>query len=272
MHHKVLPFNGRQGKFGFVKILSYNVNGIRSALSKGLTDYLVKAAPDVICLQEIKAHADQIDEGIFKAMGYHCFWYPAEKKGYSGVAILSKSKPDNLVEGCGISAYDREGRFLRADFGDISVASVYAPSGSSGEDRQDFKMRWLTDFQEFISQLKQKREHLILCGDFNICNKPIDIHNPKSNQKTSGFLPEERAWFDEFLDLGFTDSFRMLNQAPGHYSWWSFRARSRDKNLGWRIDYVLTTNSLKERIKTAGLDPWAVHSDHCPAWMELFPT
>lgn len=238
-------------------------------MSKGLKDYLINSSPDVLCLQEIKAQAEQIDESIFHSLGYSCHWYPAEKKGYSGVAILSRIKPDQIVHGCGIEEYDREGRFLRADFGEISVASIYAPSGTSGEDRQAFKMRWLFDFQEFVSRLKQERKKLILCGDFNICNKAIDIHNPKNNQNTSGFLPEERAWFDDFLESGFVDSFRVHHHTPGNYSWWSYRAQSRSKNLGWRIDYVLTSENLKNGIRTAGLDPFAVHSDHCPAWVEI---
>jgi len=249
-----------------MKILSYNVNGIRSAMGKGLAEYLMQANADVICLQEIKAQSHQIDQDVFRSLGYHCYWFPAEKKGYSGVAILARKEPDQIREGCGIEEYDSEGRFLRADFGEISIASVYAPSGSSGEHRQDFKMKWLDDFRGFIDQLKEERSQLILCGDFNICNKSIDIHNPKSNQKTSGFLPEERAWFDDFLESGFVDSFRIINQNPGNYSWWSFRARSREKNLGWRIDYVLASERLREKIIHAGLDADAVHSDHCPAW------
>ncbi len=238
-------------------------------MSKGLTSYLKNACADVICLQEIKAHQEQIDEGHFHQLGYHCFWFPAEKKGYSGVAILSKEKPDRISEGCGISEYDKEGRFLKADFGDLSIASVYAPSGSSGEERQAFKMKWLADFHDFIDDLKKESSNLILCGDFNICNKAIDIHNPKSNLNSSGFLPEERAWFDRFLENGFVDSFRHFNQNSGHYTWWSFRANARAKNLGWRIDYLLTADKLRNRLSAAGIDPDAVHSDHCPAWLEL---
>jgi len=183
-----------------------------------------------------------------------------------GITGIPQKKKDTAAW---ISEYDREGRFILADFGDLSIASVYAPSGSSGDERQEFKMKWLKDFDGFVSDLRKDRSHLILCGDFNICNKAIDIHNPKSNQNTSGFLPEEREWFDAFLERGFVDSFRTINQEPGHYSWWSFRARAREKNLGWRIDYVLTSDTLKSRISGAGIDPWAVHSDHCPVWMEI---
>ncbi|MBL7884278.1 MAG: exodeoxyribonuclease III [Bacteroidia bacterium] len=251
------------------KIISYNVNGIRSAMSKGLLDWLKASNPDIVCFQEIKAEPSQIDVSVFEKMGYEHFWYPAQKKGYSGVAVLTKIKPSHVEYGCGIEKYDAEGRILRLDFGDISVMSVYHPSGSSGEDRQAFKMVWLTDFQNYINSLKKTRSKLIISGDYNICHKPIDIHNPKSNANSSGFLPEEREWIDNFMKSGFIDSFRYFNEEPHQYSWWSFRANSRAKNLGWRIDYNLVSANMETQLKRAAILPEAKHSDHCPVLLEI---
>lgn len=251
------------------KIITYNVNGIRSAMSKGLLDWIKAADPDIVCFQEIKAEPGQIDVTVFEKMGFHHFWHPAQKKGYSGVAILSKIKPDNVHAGCGIEKYDFEGRVLRADYGDVSVLSVYHPSGSSGEIRQAFKMEWLNDFHNYINSLKKERQKLIICGDYNICHEPIDIHNPKSNANSSGFLPEERAWIDQFMKSGFVDSFRHFNKEPHNYTWWSFRAGARGKNLGWRIDYNLVSENLAEKMKHALILPEAKHSDHCPVVLEI---
>jgi len=252
-----------------MKIITYNVNGIRAAMNKDLVDWLKAANPDVLCLQETKATSDQVDVKAFEALGYHLYWYSAQKKGYSGVAIFSKIKPKHVEYGCGIEKYDFEGRIIRLDFDTCSVMSVYHPSGSSGDDRQAFKMQWLTDFQNYIDDLKKKLPNLILCGDYNICHKPIDIHNPKSNANTSGFLPEEREWMEQFIQSGFIDSFRHFNQEPHQYSWWSYRAGSRGKNLGWRIDYNLVANHLGKQLKRAVILPDAVHSDHCPVLLEI---
>ncbi len=251
------------------RIVTYNVNGIRAALSKNWMDWLKAANPDVICLQETKANPEQLDLTLFEEAGYKHYWHSAQKKGYSGVAILTKEQPDNIVYGCGIQKYDDEGRVLRVDYGDNSILSVYMPSGSSGDDRQAFKMAWLSDFQKYINSLKKERSNLIICGDYNICNKAIDIHNPKSNANTSGFLPEERAWFDSFLESGFVDSFRHFNSEPHNYTWWSYRAGSRGKNLGWRIDYNLVTENLRSKLLRATILPEAKHSDHCPALIEI---
>jgi len=251
------------------RIITYNVNGIRAALTKNWMDWLKESGADMICLQEIKAHPEQLEVKIFEEAGFHHYWYPAQKKGYSGVAILTKQKPDHLQYGMGIDKYDQEGRFLRADFGDVSVVSVYMPSGSSGDERQAFKMLWLNDFTNYVNQLKKERPKLIICGDYNICNKPIDIHNPKSNANTSGFLPEERAWFDSFLAMGYIDSFRVFNQQAHEYTWWSYRANARAKNLGWRIDYNIVTNNLKDNLKGAHIMPNAMHSDHCPCVLDV---
>lgn len=252
-----------------MKIISYNLNGIRSALSKGLADWIKSADPDVVCFQELKADPTQFDTSVFEQMGYKHFWHPAEKKGYSGVAILSKQEPDKVHFGCGIEIYDREGRIIRADFGDTSVISVYHPSGSSGDERQAFKMKWLNDFHNYIDDLIKQRPNLIISGDYNICHKPIDIHNPAGNKDSSGFLPEEREWIGNFMDNGFVDSFRHFNNEPHQYTWWSFRANARAKNLGWRIDYHLVSKTLESKLKRAAIFPLAKHSDHCPLLVEV---
>ena len=252
------------------KIISYNLNGIRSAMSKGLMDWIKASNPDILCFQELKAEPGQLDLNIFENAGYHHYWFPAQKKGYSGVAIFTKIKPDHVEYGCGMPQYDFEGRVIRADYGDISVLSVYHPSGSSGEDRQAFKMQWLVDFEIYIKNLKTERTKLIICGDYNICHQPIDIHNPKSNANSSGFLPEEREWIDGFMkQQGFIDSFRHFNKEPHNYSWWSYRAGARGKNLGWRIDYNLVSNNLESKMIRAAILPEVKHSDHCPVLLEL---
>ena len=251
------------------RIITYNVNGIRAAMGKGLIDWMKSTKPDILCLQEIKATPEQVGVFELEEMGYHHYWYPAQKKGYSGVAIFTKIKPDNVVYGCGIKEYDDEGRFIRADFVDVSVVSVYHPSGSSGDERQAFKMKWLSDFQKYINTLRKTRPKLILSGDYNICHKAIDIHNPISNAKTSGFLPEEREWLDGFVNDGFVDGFRHFNSEPHQYSWWSYRANARVKNLGWRIDYNMVTENLKNSLKRSVILPEAMHSDHCPALLEI---
>lgn len=252
-----------------MRIITYNVNGIRAAMNKGLTGWLRAAQPDVLCLQEIKALPEQVNVAEFEELGYHHYWHPAQKKGYSGVAIFTKIKPDHVEYGCGIAAYDAEGRVIRADYGDLSVMSVYHPSGSSGDDRQGFKMKWLGDFQNYVDTLKQTRQKLVLCGDYNICHRAIDIHNPVSNAKTSGFLPEEREWMEGFVQSGFIDSFRHFNQEPHQYSWWSYRAGSRGKNLGWRIDYNMASKNMEPQLRRSVILSDAMHSDHCPVLLEI---
>ena len=251
------------------QILSYNVNGIRAAMKKGLAEWLQKQQPDMLCLQEIKATESQIDKAVFEYLGYHHYWFPAEKKGYSGVALLSKQKPDFVEKGMGQNDYDSEGRVLRADFGDVTLISVYIPSGTTGGVRQEFKMQFLADFQDYISRLKQDRPNLIISGDYNICHKEKDINRPEKHHKTSGFLPEERSWVDQFLATGFIDSFREFNQEGEQYSWWSYRANARAKNLGWRIDYHMITEPLQAQLKYGEILQEVVHSDHCPVRVDV---
>lgn len=249
-----------------MKIITYNVNGLRSALSKGFTDWLATEQPDVVCLQETKAQPDQIPTLEFEALGYKSYFFSAQKKGYSGVGILTRIVPDHVEYGMGISKYDNEGRFIRADYGDISIASVYHPSGTTGDERQAFKMEWLEDFRQYVNTLRQKREKLIICGDYNICHRPIDIHDPIRNANSSGFLPEEREWMSRFLYDGYIDTFRFFHQEePHHYTWWSFRANARANNKGWRIDYCMTTQAVAPLLKDAYILPQVKHSDHCPA-------
>jgi exodeoxyribonuclease-3 len=251
------------------RIVSYNVNGIRAAIKKGFIDWLNACDPDILCIQETKAMQEQVDESILNALPYKHYWYSAEKKGYSGVSIWTKEEPKHIEYGCGIEIYDREGRVLRCDFEEYSVMSVYMPSGSSGDERQEFKMQWLEDFQNYIDELKKEIPNLIICGDYNICHTEIDIHNPKTNKNTSGFKPEEREWIGSFIDSGFIDSFRQFNQEPHNYSWWSYRANARAKNLGWRIDYNMVSKPLESKISAARILPEAKQSDHCPILVEL---
>jgi len=251
------------------KIITYNVNGIRAAITKGWIEWTKSVNADIILLQEIKAEPGQLDLSIFENEGYKSYWHPAIKKGYSGVALLSKVEPDFVEFGTGNKDIDHEGRIICADFGDTSVMSVYVPSGSSGEDRQDYKMEWLEWFEDYIKKLRKKKSRLIIGGDINICHKPIDIHNPISNAKSSGFLPEEREWMECFLKTGFIDTFRHFNKEPHQYTWWSFRANARAKNLGWRIDYLLTTDNMEKALKRCVILPEAKHSDHCPVMLEV---
>ena len=251
-----------------MKILSYNVNGIRAALNKGFADWLNAAEPDVICLQETKALEEQIDTALFEQLGYKHFWHSAQKKGYSGVAILTKTNPINVQEGTGIEHMDIEGRVIRVDYKNISVISLYLPSGTN-LNRLEYKFKFMDDFQDYINSLKKNYPRLVICGDYNICHRAIDIHDPVRNKNVSGFLPEERQWIDTFINCGFVDSFRYLNPEPHQYSWWSYRANARINNKGWRIDYNLVSDNLKNNIKRAYLLPEVKHSDHCPVGVEL---
>jgi len=252
-----------------MRIITYNVNGVRSAIKKGFADWLKTHPADVVCMQEIKALKEDVDTTAIEALGYETYWFPAQKKGYSGVAIFTKIKPDNIFYGNGIEQSDFEGRVIRADFGDITLINAYFPSGTTGGVRQEYKYQWLNEFFDYLGELKKTRPKIIVCGDYNICHRAIDIHNPVSNKNSSGFLPEERAWMDKFFEHGFVDTFRHFNPDPHHYTWWSLRADSRNNNKGWRIDYINVTEPLKESLKAASIYPDIKHSDHCPVYLEL---
>lgn len=251
-----------------LNIVSYNVNGIRAALRKNFLGWLETFNPDIVCLQEIKANQDQFDSSIFNKLGYYNYWFSAEKKGYSGVAILSKIKPNKIEYGTGIDYMDFEGRNIRLDFDNFSIMSLYLPSGTN-VDRLDFKFKFMDDFANYVNELKSFIPKLIIGGDYNICHKEIDIHDPIRNAKISGFLPQEREWLDKFINNGFIDTFRYLNSSPNKYSWWSYRANSRANNKGWRIDYLLATNSLRSSIKQSYILPEIIHSDHCPIGVKI---
>ena len=251
-----------------MKIISYNVNGVRAAINKGFIDWLKSANPDVICLQEIKAMKEQLDLSLFEDAGYkYHYWFSAQKKGYSGVAILSKTEPDHIEYGTGIESMDFEGRNLRADFGDISIMSLYLPSGTN-DARLSHKLEYMDMFQDYINELKQEHPNLIILGDYNICHEAIDIHNPKM-KNVSGFLPVEREWIGKFIESGFIDAFRFLHPEKQEYSWWSYRANARANNKGWRLDYAMVAQPLENRISRSVILSEAVHSDHCPILVEI---
>lgn len=251
-----------------MKIVSYNVNGIRAAMNKGLIDWLTSANPDVICLQEIKAMKEQVDIEAIEHAGYtYNYWFSAQKKGYSGVAILSKIKPNHVEYGTGIESMDFEGRNLRADFDGLSVMSMYLPSGTN-DARLAHKFEYMDMIHNYLNNLRKELPNLVVLGDYNICHEAIDIHNPKM-KGVSGFLPEEREWLGNFIDSGFIDSFRFLHPERQEYSWWSYRANSRANNKGWRLDYAMVTKPLQENIKRSVILTEAVHSDHCPILVEI---
>jgi exodeoxyribonuclease-3 len=253
-----------------MRIISYNVNGIRAAIKKGFIDWLKTDPADVICLQETKATEGDVDVKQLEALGFEHHWFSANKKGYSGVAIFSKIKPTAVVKGNGHPESDFEGRVIQMQFGDITLINAYFPSGTSGEERQAFKYVWLDEFYTYLNKLRKKNPKIILCGDYNIAHEEIDIHDPKSNKNTTGFLPDERAWMTKFLKSGWIDTFREFHKEPHRYSWWSQRFPSvRLNNKGWRIDYITVTEDLKNKLADADIFPDVKHSDHCPVYLEI---
>ena len=248
-----------------MRIITLNANGIRSAARKGFFDWLERQDADVVCVQETKCQREQITDTMFHPAGFHCHYFDATRKGYSGVAVYSRARPDDVVVGYGSREFDGEGRYLEARFGKLSVVSVYLPSGSSGEDRQRAKFRFLGEFMPYLRALKRRRRDYILCGDWNIAHKEIDLRNWKSNRKNSGFLPEERAWLDElFGDVRYVDAFREVNPDPDHYTWWSNRGQAWSKNVGWRIDYQVLSPGLKGSVRSVEIFKAQRFSDHAP--------
>lgn len=254
-----------------MRLLTYNVNGLRAAIAKGWLDWLRQSEADILCLQEVKAARHQLPERLLEEAGYRCYWHSAQKKGYSGVAILCKTKPEEIRYGCGHKEYDDEGRFLCIRMRGLNIVSVYLPSGSSGDARQAFKMKCLPYFDQYVaSLLNDDYPHLLLGGDFNICHKAMDIHDPVRNKNSSGFLPEERQWLDQCMTKHqLIDTFRHQHPHPHHYSWWSFRSQAKARNLGWRIDYWLASKALKPRITQSLILSELNYSDHCPVLLKL---
>lgn len=253
-----------------LRIITYNVNGIRAAIRKGFGEWLQTNPADIICIQETKAQESDIDASLIEEAGYHSYFFSAQKKGYSGVGILSRSIPDHIEFGNKNEQSDFEGRIIKADYGDLSVINAYFPSGTSGEERQTYKYQWLDEFFDYLNHQKKLRKKLIICGDYNIAHKEIDIHNPKSNKNSSGFLPEERAWMDKFFNDGFVDAFRQLNKEPHQYTWWhQLRKSTRLENKGWRIDYISVSENLSGNIAEVKIFPEINHSDHCPVLANL---
>jgi exodeoxyribonuclease-3 len=248
-----------------MRVISANVNGIRAAQRKGFFEWLVKVDADVVCIQETKAQIHQIEKEVFCPDMYQCFYHDAEKKGYSGVGIFSKRMPDNVTKGLGWKHADTEGRYIQADFGDLSIASLYMPSGSSKEERQAIKIDFMREYEPVLEKIKASGRSFIICGDWNIVHKEIDIKNFKPNQKTSGCLPEEREWMEQlFTSRGFADGFRVMNQEPDQYTWWSNRGKAWDKNVGWRIDYQVITPDLAEKVSAVSIYKDERFSDHAP--------
>ncbi|WP_417511008.1 exodeoxyribonuclease III [Methylophaga sp.] len=248
-----------------MRIITANVNGIRAAARKGFFDWLPKQNADVVCIQETKAQVHQLEDDIFRPQGYHCYYHDAEKKGYSGVALYCKAEPDQVIVGMGNEEFDAEGRYIEARFGNLSVISLYMPSGSSKEERQLVKYRCMDFFEIKMQEMKDSGRDVLICGDWNIAHKNEDIRNWKGNLKNSGFLPEERAWLDKlFDDMGFIDAFRELPQEEHQYTWWSNRGQARANNVGWRIDYHILTPSMKGRVKATEIYRDESFSDHAP--------
>lgn len=255
-----------------LNIVSYNLNGIRSALNKGLANWISETKYDIYLFQEIKADLLSIPVEYFDELGYKHIWFPAQKKGYSGVGALYKNNLElnDIKLGIGIAEYDKEGRYLQFDINGITIINTYFPSGSSGDERQAIKMKFLHDYLIHLDKLKLEKKKIIIAGDYNICHKEIDIHDPKGNKNSSGFLPEEREWLTHFFNSGFVDTFRHINHdLKDQYSWWSFRAGARSKNKGWRIDYINSSENLKSTIVDAKILMNVVHSDHCPVFLKI---
>ena len=248
-----------------MRIITLNVNGVRSAARKGLFEWLPEQRADVVCLQETKAQAGQLTDPTFWPEHHHCFYFDARKKGYAGTALFARREPDEVIMGIGAGEFDAEGRYLEARFGKISVVSLYLPSGSSGPKRQASKNRFLKIFMPYLKSLRRKKREYVLCGDWNIAHKEIDLKNWRNNQKNSGFLPHERAWMDELFGTGgFVDAFRVVDSRPGQYTWWSNRGRAWAKNVGWRIDYQVITPGLKSAVQKARIYTAQRFSDHAP--------
>ena len=247
-----------------MRVITFNANGIRSAAQKGFFGWLSRQNADVVCIQETKAQEHQLSDPVFRPRGYHCYYNDAEKKGYSGTAIYSRQEPRKIVRGLGLDPIDNEGRWLQVDYAGISIVSLYMPSGSSSDERQQRKIVLMDRILPDLDRLRRSRRQWLIAADWNICHQQIDLKNWRSNQKNSGFLPEERAWLDGLYDRGWVDVFRRVNKAPDQYTWWSQRGQARAKNVGWRLDYQLTTPGLSRQINAVSIHTADKFSDHAP--------
>jgi exodeoxyribonuclease-3 len=252
-----------------MKILSWNINGIRAADKKGLFDFIKKESPDIFCFQEIKATAEQLSPHLRNPPGYHVFINPAEKGGYSGVATFTKDKPIDVKTGFGIEKFDKEGRILITKFPQFTLFNIYFPNGKQSKDRLDYKLKFYDTFLDYADDLKIKKNNIVVCGDFNTAHKEIDLARPKENEKISGFLPVERFWIDRLIDHGYVDTFRYFNKQPNQYTWWDLKSRSRERNVGWRIDYFFVNKEFMAHIKKAFIMNDVMGSDHCPIGIEI---
>ena len=248
-----------------MRVITLNANGIRAAAKKGFFRWLSRQKADVVCLQETKAQVDQLTDPMFHPKAFHCYYYSAIRKGYSGVAVFSRDQPDEIIEGLGWSDVDQEGRYLEVKLGRLSVVSLYSPSGTSGDERQAFKYKFMDRFLPYLQDLAKSGREYIICGDWNIAHKNIDLKNWRSNRKNSGFLPQEREWMDKVFDsAGFVDAFRVVNEHPEQYTWWSNRGQSWTKNVGWRIDYQVVTQGLGSKVQRERIYKSNRFSDHAP--------
>jgi exodeoxyribonuclease-3 len=252
-----------------IRILSWNVNGIRAAYRKGFLDWFLKEKPDVLCLQEVKAAAEQLPPELREVAGYQTFSSSAERKGYSGVLLYSKEKPKSVKTGLGIERFDSEGRILIAEYPAFLVFNVYFPNGKASKERLRFKMDFYDAFLEYADTLKKKGKKLVICGDVNTAHQEMDLARPKENAKVSGFLPEERAWIDKFIAHGYVDTFRMFNRQPGQYTWWDLKTKARERDVGWRIDYFFVSDNLKKNVKSSFILSDVMGSDHCPIGIDV---
>ncbi len=252
-----------------MNIISWNVNGIRAADKKGLFDWLMKESPDIFCIQEIKALPEQVPPYIRNTPGYEIFWNPAERKGYSGVATFTKEKPSDIKNGFGIDKFDKEGRIQITEFSKFTLFNIYFPNGKKNKERLDYKLDFYDTFLGYVDNLKANGKNIVVCGDLNTAHKEIDLTHPKENEKNSGFLPIERSWIDTFIDHGYIDTFRHFNKEPNQYSWWDYKTRARERNVGWRIDYFFVNKKFLPNVKKAFIMQDVMGSDHCPISIEL---
>ncbi len=252
-----------------IKIISWNVNGLRAVHKKGFIEWFLTESPDILCVQETKAARDQLPRALKSIEGYHAYFCEAEKKGYSGVAIYTKIKPKKVEYGFGIPKFDNEGRILIADYGNFVLLNIYFPNGKMSAERLEYKLEFYDALLDYANRLKKEGKNLIICGDLNTAHKEIDIAHPKANEKISGFLPVERAWIDKFISQGYVDTFRMFNKDPEEYTWWSYRTRARERNVGWRLDYFFVNEEFKDKIKSSYILKEVMGSDHCPVGLDV---